>query len=675
MNHDPANLEIVIRRRDAQQYLIDFAFDYVGSDAVVRPLPRQPTLVQFDLEQLRSLTLDAAAYGRALSAMLFAAPAAREAFTAARATAEAQHLQLRVRIAISPDAPELHALRWECLFDPDGRTMLALSERILLSRYIASTDWRQIRLRARTPLRALVVIAAPTNLASYGLAPIPPDDQRDAVAALSPLQTTLLSTPADTTLAAIMHHLRDGYDILYLVCHGRMRDQHPYLVLSNERGEAAFVSGTAFADRIDALTQRPRLIVLASCRSAADNEHAALVALGPQLAEGGVPAVLAMQGNVLQTTVHTLMPVFFRELQRDGQIDRALAVARTNVRDLADAWAPALFMRLKSGRFWYEPGFTPGTFAKWPTFLDSINAGHCTAILGPGLIEPYVGTYREIARRWAETYHFPMDAGARENLPQVAQYLAIDQDKHFLLRQLGASLQNELVRRYAKQFGAGFTKLDLNKMLRVVWAQQSRQTPNDPYRMLARTPFKIYLTTNVDDLLPTALQAAGKRPHVVTCPWNKFGDAVAPQQRFEPSVQEPLVYQLFGAITDPDSLVLTEDDYFRYLIGLSRERDLVPDVVQRALTDSPLLFLGFYAGDWNFRVLFQSIMNLPGRQRQRHYTHVAAQIYPEVGRTEEPERARIYLERYFGQADLSIYWGHVDDFVGEIQAKLKAAGA
>jgi hypothetical protein len=35
-----------------------------------------------------------------------------------------------------------------------------------------------------------------------------------------------------------------------------------------------------------------------------------------------------MQGNITMHTVAQFMPVFFQELQRDGQIDRALAVAR-----------------------------------------------------------------------------------------------------------------------------------------------------------------------------------------------------------------------------------------------------------------------------------------------------------------------------------------------------------
>ena len=85
----------------------------------------------------------------------------------------------------------------------------------------------------------------------------------------------------------------------------------------------------------------------------------------------------------------------------------------------------------KSGRIWYAPGFAEEQrrFEKWPALLGNIRSdGRCTPILGPGLTESLLGSRREIAQRWAETYHFPMAPHDREDLPQVAQYLAVNQD-------------------------------------------------------------------------------------------------------------------------------------------------------------------------------------------------------------------------------------------------------
>ncbi len=62
--------------------------------------------------------------------------------------------------------------------------------------------------------------------------------------------------------------------------------------------------------------------------------------------------MLGMQGNVAMATLEQFVPVFFRELQRDGVIDRAVAAGRSAIRERNDWWLPVLYMRLKDGRLW-----------------------------------------------------------------------------------------------------------------------------------------------------------------------------------------------------------------------------------------------------------------------------------------------------------------------------------
>ena len=73
--------------------------------------------------------------------------------------------------------------------------------------------------------------------------------------------------------------------------------------------------------------------------------------------------------------------------------------------------------------------------------------------------------------------------------------------------------------------------------------------------------------------------------------------------------------------------------------------------------------------DWSFRVLFRHIMSLEGGslRYQPRYHHVAVQIDPEAGRIMEPELARRYLESFFGDAKITIYWGKVERFVEELR--------
>jgi hypothetical protein len=136
-------------------------------------------------------------------------------------------------------------------------------------------------------------------------------------------------------------------------------------------------------------------------------------------------------------------------------------------------------------------------------------------------------------------------------------------------------------------------------------------------------PFPLYITTNFNKLLVTALREEKKEPRVLLCPW--YEDAQEPggldmiDPDYIPSAERPLVFHMFGLFEELESVVLTEDDYFNFLIGVTRNRNLVPPLVLRALTDRALLFLGFQIDDWNFRVLLRFILSLGGQKRAEYY--------------------------------------------------------
>jgi hypothetical protein len=125
--------------------------------------------------------------------------------------------------------------------------------------------------------------------------------------------------------------------------------------LEDAQGNVAVTDGRELAARVGEMARLPLLVVLVSCQSGGRQDAEAQAALGPLLAAAGVPAVLAMQGNVSMVTMAAFVPVFFEELRRDGQIDRAMAVARGRVRQEPDAWMPILWMRLGDGRLWMAP--------------------------------------------------------------------------------------------------------------------------------------------------------------------------------------------------------------------------------------------------------------------------------------------------------------------------------
>lgn len=168
-------------------------------------------------------------------------------------------------------------------------------------------------------------------------------------------------------------------------------------------------------------------------------------------------------------------------------------------------------------------------------------------------------------------------------------------------------------------------------------------------------------------MIEEALRAVGKRPRSRFAPgttaW-RSRPASSSNPDYEPSVERPLVYHLFGQVDVRWSFVLTEDDYFGYMLGMAHNRELIPERVRRALVNEGLLFVGFRLDGWDFRVLFRSVLSQGGIERLNRpdYKHVAAQVDPEQSNTLEPDRAHDYLKEYVQAADISVFSGDATDF-------------
>jgi hypothetical protein len=677
-------IEITLHRVEPD-YQVDLRFDRSDSEADAAPLRGE---AKFDFESLTALSDERAEYGKLLYQNLFSDPKIHERFKLGCTLAEGSEMPVRVRLYIADDAVELHPLVWEALRDPESGELLVTREHFLFSRFISNEDFRPIRFRAQDQLRALVVIANPSNVADYkpGGRPLTPLDvpgeTARATQSLGEVPVTILAEPGTATFNGIVSKLREGYDILYLVCHGALIEDEPRLCLEDETGKAAIVPGTELVTRLSELKQRPRLVVLASCQSAGtgaegqSTDEGVLAALGPRLAHAGIPAVVAMQGSVTMRTIGTFMPIFFKELQVDGQIDRAMAVARGAVRDWEDWWMPVLYMCLKQGRIrWYTPGFRGGdpNFDRWRSLVNNITKGTCTPIIGSGLLESLAGSFRDIAREWATTYQYPMAGNEREQLPLVAQYLVVNQGEATYARdEFRAALKAGLLKNYGHDLTPEEREAELEQLISAAGKVRRKQEPAEPHKVLADLNLPVYLTTNPDNLLADALFEAGQKPHVLLCPRGQ--DDTLPSTddpNYRPTKEEPLVYHLFGHLREPDSVVLTQDDYFDYLIDVTRKNDIIPKSVRVSLANTALLFLGFQLTDWDFRVFFRSIMSQEGRDRRKRFSHVAVQIDPEQEQLVDPARARHYLETYFSDTHISIYWGNAEDFLAELQRQMK----
>jgi hypothetical protein len=725
---DYALLEIAIKPYyEEESYQIEPRLWLPGQDEELRPPGDAPILAHFDLDALGRQAAYDDRYGRLLTDSLFESADLRTLFGKARIVdAQGAPVPLRLRLYIGPGAPELHELRWETLYDPENpEALLALDENILLSRYVSSWSWRPVRQHARADLKALVVIANPDNLEQWSLDPVDvPRELRRASQALSTISVDALcrcDAPANDglevsivgqpTLPGLIDRLRARYDILYLVAHGKLQNRIPHIYLEKPDGAVQVVKPDGPDGLVTQLAQLPqsiqlpRLVILASCQSAskggpwASKDGGALSALGPRLAEAGVPAVVAMQGDVTMETVKHFTPRFLEELQKEagpwgsGQIDYAMALARRALRaaQRMDWWVPALFLRLQSGRLWYTPRLAVDRDEldqTWTDLVEKIREGECTPVLGPGLAENLLGSRREIAQRWAEEYRYPMSPHRRDNLPQMAQFVATERgEDEAPWKELRRYIRREILKGPGQALSDDQKDLPLDKLVSAVIEQLPDGARPMPDRVLAKLPFPYYISANFNNLLADALSAVGRPPQVMICPWNQYVADLYADASFEPnplgdekcslvferktqgSVRRPLVYHLFGRLCAPNSLVLTEDHYFDFLIGATRNKELIPYRLVRRLTDSSLLFLGFRLDDWEFRVLFRTLESLGGRVLKEGHRHIAVQLDPDDGRIQDARHARRFLERYFGEANISLYWGSANDFLNELSER------
>jgi hypothetical protein len=677
--------------RFGETYKVEISHANPSSDALVAP---DWGSAELDTAALVVLLSDHEQYGKELARQLFCDESVATRFVEVEIAAQTADRPLRVLICIDRSAQELQGLRWELLRHPKTGAPLSTSERTLLSRFMVSRDWRPVKLRSRGELTALIAVSAPESLEGWNLAPVDFDREVAGVEkALAKVRVRVLGGPgAPVTLDALVERLRDGIDILYLVSHGTFTrsSRVPRLILQDAEGAVDVVDGEKLAARIRELRHVPRLVVLASCQSAGDGEpvgdaqHTSVQAtLAGRLADAGVPAVIAMQGQISMGTVQAMMPTLFSELYRDGQLDRALAVARSEVRDRPDSWMPALFTRLLGGRLWYTPGFRGKTVTEvWRHLLKPVADGKVVPIIGPRLLETAYGASHDTAMRLAGANHYPFGFHQWDDLPRVTEYMSVKESRYNVVRAYQDQILADLLDQHGgwlpqEEIPPAVKKPKLGRLLGLV-GDHLRSSAVDPHLILAELPASVYVTTNFDPLLERALRANDRQPHQVLTRWRyrRAPLEAAEAAIAKPTVKDPLVFHMFGAFgkDDDDGLVLTEDDYFDYLIQASAAQ-LIPSKVESALVDNSLLFLGFRLTDWHFRVLFRLMMSLPGRERLKNYRHVAVQLDPDLQTLADIERAKAYLSEYFGkEANIDIYWGSSEDFLVALRDELSSRG-
>ncbi len=617
---------------------------------------------------------------------LFESLFADKSLKTAWANVRGQNPFLRIRLRIDAAAPELHTIPWELLRDKCSHEIpvsLAVDFHTPFSRYLAGQH-RHGAPVLRRPIRVLVVLANPVDLEDFKLSKLDlKTEQQTMTEALQDagnhaeeFQVVFLEQPA--TLSAIEKELKQGYHILHIIAHGYFdkEEQQAELYLADNQNQVQTVSDLRFAEMLTHAADSLRLIVLASCQSATRSSADALRGFAPVLIASGVPAVIAMQDLVMIKTVRQFTSTFYRQLARHGQVDLAANEARSAVMtaELPGAAIPVLFMRLRSGFLFGKKGEIRGnreTDEFWETLLETIRYGECTPLLGSGVNRSLLPEPDELALALAgDSYPF----ADRDNLPHVAQFFSTTDRRH-PRRNLLRNVTRHFARHIGLKFDAEIERMTLSAMIASCsWTDVCQQlfedVDNEIHNQLADLNLPLYITTNFDNFMMTALRSKGKDPRQEIIAWQH------PHQDYydfqeEATPEKPVVLHLFGTDQDLFSMVLSEDDYLDYLTHLARDYDyFLPTNVQETLASTTLLFLGYRLGDLDSKLLLRGL--LPGLNLDaKELLHVAVQIEAEDLDEATQEKVIRYFRKYFSRSNIDLYWGSTQQFVRELHARWK----
>ena len=139
----------------------------------------------------------------------------------------------------------------------------------------------------------------------------------------------------------------------------------------------------------------------------------------------------------------------------------------------------------------------------------------------------------------------------------------------------------------------------------VAYLQDPNLAPTAVHHLLARLPLNLVLTTAQHTLLETALRQAHRTVNVIITQDDlAFYDETAVN-----------VIKLWGDITRPDTLILTEKEH----LTLFDTSPLLADVIRAALATRTLVFSGLNLDDPALRSLIFQVTRLQGRHKRRAY--------------------------------------------------------
>lgn len=274
--------------------------------------------------------------------------------------------------------------------------------------------------------------------------------------------------------------------------------------------------------------------------------------------------------------------------------------------------------------------------ADWTSLVYSVERGECILMLGPDAVSGVLNG---------------------EKLPLLTAMA------HFVKDKLGPS----------------YAHLDPNRLSSVAQAAVSQEDPftlqgwvdefyrefesdTGVLRNLAELPFALVLSTSPGLSAQHVFREIKPNTHA------DFYDRTsrARQSLPDPTPEEPVIYNIYGSLEQPASLILSDSDRLDFIVSVVSDDPPLPPKLKSALRDPnrSLLFLGFDLGQWQLRVLLHVLAG----ESQRRYKSFALEL--DEGRLDSgaEDFYRVGHKIHFVRAD-------VERFTSELRSRVSVMPA
>lgn len=221
---------------------------------------------------------------------------------------------------------------------------------------------------------------------------------------------------------------------------------------------------------------------------------------------------------------------------------------------------------------------------EWNNLMSALENQLCILLVGPAMsgsvinkiYEPFTDQLATALALELEKEKLNFDPDSRQNLAYIAQtYNGVPN---------------------ATELDAAFFAQSFYKKI---------NQPSEALLRLAKLPFSLVINTTPDDLMTEAFRQVGKFGVKTT-----FYNYRRPTDfNFErPTADKPLVYNLFGSTTQPESLVLTAANQLDFIGKVMRGDPPIPHkLLQEFDNTKTFLFVGFDWREWHLQLLLRTL--------------------------------------------------------------------